>query len=98
MGGLGVANSQNTRNAFRRVRIENQLCPDGHDYGKWGEWSGRWIFKNRKKRDKVYVWYIRRRCRRCLKVETRLAETCAERESISKLILVPKNTEGEKKQ
>jgi len=76
MGGLGVANSQNTRNIMRRLEKEHELCPnDSHQYGKWGDWSGHWQKADRYGFHKTYVQKVRRKCKRCGKVEFKYAFT-----------------------
>jgi hypothetical protein len=88
-GGLGVANSMNTKKIFWRIEKENELCPnDTHEFGKWGEWHGRW--QKAGHHGKQYVQTIRRRCKKCGKTAIRTAWTEAGRERIDKELL----TEG----
>lgn len=81
--GLGIANSMNTKRIFGRIEKEQRLCPKNtHDFGKWGEWYGHWQKAGYRGERKEYVQKIRRRCKKCGKVEIRHAWTEAQKERI----------------
>jgi hypothetical protein len=61
--------AQYIRDIFRRLDKEHKLCPNGHDFGEWGEWHFRRWRKTRK------PYRIRYRvCHRCRKREMQLDE------------------------
>lgn len=62
--------SQSVRDIYRRIEKENKLCPNGHDFGEWGEWHIR-----RWRKSKKFYQVRFRVCKRCGKREMELDES-----------------------
>lgn len=61
------------RKILRRLDKEHKLCPNGHDFGDWGEWHFRRWRRSRNGERKPYEIRFKV-CRRCGKRESEINE------------------------